>query len=64
MHGGSLKTFTGKHPQTMQARVANQNWSFHYDEKIMEQPFKERALNWIEKKTGIRPGEYKNYILL
>ena len=64
MHGGPLKTFTGKHPQTMQARVANQNWPFHYNEKIMEQPFKERALNWIEKKTGIRPGEYKNYILL
>jgi glycosyltransferase involved in cell wall biosynthesis len=62
--GGSLQLFAGDHPQTMQLRVAGQNWEFRYDEKITKRQLKDRTLDWIEKKTGIRPGEYKNYILL
>jgi hypothetical protein len=61
--GGMLRPFTGTHPQTMLQRVANQNWEFRYDEKRIKRPVKERILDWIEKKTGFRFGEYKNYIL-
>jgi hypothetical protein len=58
-----LRPFTGTLPQTMLQRVANQNWEFRYDEKRIKRPVKERILDWIEKKTGFRFGEYKNYIL-
>lgn len=63
-NGGKLKPFTGTHPAVMHKRVAAENWSFDYDPTKVRQSFKEKALNWIEAKTGTRIGEYKNYELL
>lgn len=58
-----LKKFEGTHPYVMQERIRNYNWAFKPPEKI-KLSLKLRLLDYIEKKTGIRIGEYKNYILL
>lgn len=60
----SLAKFTGKQPQVMQQRIANMNWSFEPDIRIKKLSLKNRFLQWIEKQTGFRVAEYKNYILL
>jgi glycosyltransferase involved in cell wall biosynthesis len=62
--GGTLELFTGTHPAVMTKRVAAEHWPFHYDPERVRQPFIERALEWIERKTGWRPGEYRNYKLV
>ena len=62
--GGRLKTFRGTHPAVMNHRIENLNWQFSYDPSRIRQPIKERALDWFESVTGMRPGEYRNYIVL
>ncbi len=63
-HGGRLEPFTGSHPAVMKDRVEHQDWQFRYDPKTLSVPLRERLLEWVESRTGIRPGEYRNYILL
>lgn len=60
----SLKKFTGQHPQVMQQRIEDKNWNFNYDPRKRKIKFKDRILMFIEKITGKRLFEYKNYILL
>jgi len=62
--GGKLKLFEGTHPAVMKNRVQNQYWQFEYEQEKVSQPFKERMLDSIEKKSGWRIGEYKNYIII
>jgi len=62
--GGRLEQFTGTHPAVMTNRIASQDWEFSYDPSKVRQPLKERALDWFESATGIRPGEYRNYVLI
>jgi glycosyltransferase involved in cell wall biosynthesis len=57
----SLELFNETHPQVMQKRIAAQNWQFSFDPTKKKFPVKARFLYWIEKKTGWRIGEYKNY---
>lgn len=57
----SLALFKGTHPQVMQQRIGSQNWQFTFDPTKKKFPLKARLLYWIEKKTGWRIGEYKNY---
>jgi hypothetical protein len=57
----SLKTFTGTHPQVMTARINRQNWKFVFDLKNKNFSFKNNLKIIIEKYTGWRIGEYKNY---
>jgi glycosyltransferase involved in cell wall biosynthesis len=59
----SLSRFTGTHPAVMQDRIARVNWKFEFDPARKNQGIKMRLLMWIEKITGWRPGEYRNYIL-
>lgn len=59
----SLDEFKGTHPQVMKQRIAQQNWSFSYDPSKIKLSLKDRLLHAIEKNTGWRPGEYKNYKL-
>ena len=59
----SLKRFTGTHPVTMNERVQRQNWAFSFDPSQKIFPPFTRLLNAIERKTGWRIGEYKNYKL-
>lgn len=63
-HAGRLKVFEGTHPAIMHERISSQNWHFEYDEKKARENFKDTFLNFIERKTGYRIGEYKNYTLL
>ena len=56
----SLAKFVGTHPLVMQERIKKMNWKFSFD------PTKKKKgiLNSIEKITGYRIGEYKNYKLI
>lgn len=60
----SLERFQGTHPAVMQQRIAKGNWQFSFDpSKKQISPFK-TVSSFIEKKTGWRPGEYKNYTII
>jgi hypothetical protein len=60
----SLAKFTGKQPEVMKQRIANMNWTFEPDITVKKLSLKNKVLQWIEKQTGIRIAEYKNYVLL
>ena len=59
-----LERFRGSHPAVMHARIDAMNWHFAGDPTQARRSLKDRLSNWVEKKTGWRPGEYKNYTLL
>ncbi len=63
-HIDSLRVFELTHPKVMAERIAKANWRFEYDTKIKRYTFKNALLTQIEKLTGVRIGEYKNYILI
>ena len=58
----SLAEFKDTHPEVMKNRVAAQNWNFKFDASKIKMSLKDQFLFFIEKNTGWRPGEYKNYI--
>jgi glycosyltransferase involved in cell wall biosynthesis len=60
----SLTNFIGTHPAAMQTRIARVNWLFNFDIKEKKTSLKTQFRNWIEKQTGWRIGEYKNYRLI
>ncbi len=60
----SLTNFTGTHPTVMQARLERVNWQFDFDIREKKLSLKNRFRTWIEKLTGWRIGEYKNFKLL
>ena len=62
----ALEPFTGTHPAVMAERIARLDWAFVYDaaEARRHQPLKHRLSNAVERLTGWRPGEYRNYRLL
>ena len=62
-----LEKFTGSHPLVMRDRIQQNDWS----EDILRQPLyfhwkdvRKVANRWIEKATGRRPFEYRNYVLV
>lgn len=57
----SLKVFQGSHPEVMEKRISQKNWTFDFDPTNRRFGFKNGLLYFIEKWTGIRIGEYKNY---
>jgi hypothetical protein len=57
----SLEKFTGTHPQVMLERIKKKNWEFSFDPTKKKFSVKDRFLYWLEKKTGWRLGEYKNF---
>lgn len=59
----SLKAFTGTHPAVMLPRINKQNWHFKFDLSKKKLSFKHRFKIFVEKITGWRIGEYKNYKL-
>jgi hypothetical protein len=59
-----LKRFEGKHPAVMQERIQKVNWTFSFDPTKRQGSLKDRFLKWIEDRTNIRLGEYKNYVLI
>ncbi len=60
----SLILFEGTHPQVMQERIAKTNWHFEHDISKKKYSLKEKFKRIIEKITGYRLGEYKNYELI
>ena len=57
----SLKKFEGTHPKVMEERIKNRNWEFEFDPAFKKLSLNDRLLHFIEKRTGWRVGEYKNY---
>lgn len=60
----SLDLFSGSHPSVMHNRVNKQNWNFEFDVSQKKFSFKDRILWEIEKATGKRLFEYRNYKLI
>jgi len=60
----SLALFGGTHPTTMKERISGKNWKFDFDPTRKKFPLVSRFLYWVEKKTGILIGEYRNYKVL
>lgn len=60
----SLAHFTGTHPAVMQKRISEKNWTFSIDPTIKKLSLKSRFKMSVEKNTGWRIGEYKNYRLI
>lgn len=57
----SLSLFKGTHPQVMQNRIVGTTWNFEFNVAEKRYSLKNKVLFFIEKLTGWRIGEYKNY---
>lgn len=61
----SLAKFKGTHPNVLSNRLKRMNWEFNYNPALKKpQTFKEKLSNLIEKNTGYRFGEYRNYKII
>ncbi len=60
----SLCLFDETHPVVMQARIDKQNWKFDYDISYKKLAAKDRLKQIVEKYTGYRIGEYRNYRII
>ncbi|MBN2237366.1 MAG: hypothetical protein JW729_07385 [Bacteroidales bacterium] len=60
----SLALFDGEHPEVMKERIEAKNWNFNFDPTKKNYNVKTRFLNFLEKTTGHRFGEYKNYRII
>lgn len=60
----SLKRFYGTHPKVMLPRILAMNWHFSFDPTRKKMSVRKRFLHFIEKLTGIRVGEFRNYRLV
>ena len=57
----SLEEFIGTHPQVFQNKVKVADWNFKFDQSQIQLSLKDKFLLFIEKTTGWKVGEYKNY---
>lgn len=60
----SLQKFTGTHPVVMSERLKRMNWNFSWDINQKKFKLKDWLLYQIEKTTGVRLFEYKNYTVI
>lgn len=60
----ALALFEGTHPAVMQERVDRMNWLFDFDIRQKNYSFKNRVLMAVQRWTGWRIGEYRNYKLV
>ena len=58
----ALAEFDGTHPAVMLERIKRMNWKFDYDLTYNNLKLKDKAKNLLEKWTGRRFFDYKNYI--
>jgi hypothetical protein len=56
-----LDTYKGSHPKVFAERIENARWTFKYDPARVKTNLKYRFLFWVEKLTGWRIGENRNY---
>lgn len=57
----SLKLFKGTAPKVMDTRIQKQNWTFKFDMFKKKLFLKNKFKSVVEKYTGWRIGEFKNY---
>jgi hypothetical protein len=55
--------YEGTHPKVFKERIQKADWEFAYDRKKVKTNIKYRLLYWVEKISGWRIGENKNYII-
>lgn len=60
----SLARFNDTHPAVMQKRISAKNWQFDFDPTRKKLSLKSRFKMFVEKHTGWRIGEYRNYRVL
>jgi hypothetical protein len=60
----ALSRFKGTHPAVFQDRVKKINWKFDFDLSKNRFGWKDRLKRFVEKYTGWRPGEYRNYKII
>jgi hypothetical protein len=60
----SLALFTDTHPNVMQKRVNNMDWDFEFDISQKNLSLKDISLGFIERYTGKRLFEFRNYRLV
>ncbi|MCX6153234.1 MAG: glycosyltransferase family 2 protein [Candidatus Kapabacteria bacterium] len=60
----SLEKFQGSHPSVMTSRIEEKNWTFVFDKRKIKTGTVEKIRSFIERKTGWRIGEYKNYKII
>jgi len=63
-HIDSLAAFKGSHPAVMENRVSKCDWDFSFDPEKKKFSFSGMILYRIEKLSGIRLFEYRNFKLL
>lgn len=59
-----LERFTGEHPVYMKETIAAQDWTFAYDPSRSNMSARDRLLAALERLSGRRWGEYRNYRLV
>lgn len=57
----SLEEFSGSHPAVMAERLKAFNWNFRFDPSQIRLSFKDKLLLMVERTTGWKVGEYRNY---
>jgi hypothetical protein len=60
----ALSVFKGSHPEVMKERIARKNWKFFHDISYNKFTTKDKIKRGIEKLTGYRLGEYRNYKII
>lgn len=60
----ALEIYTGTHPAVMKDRIRNMDWEFQFDTGKRKMKLKDSLLFYIEKYTGKRLFEYRNYRML
>jgi hypothetical protein len=60
----ALEAFTETHPAVMKNRILNKNWQFISNLNRNKISKINRILYWVERNTGWRIGEYKNYNII
>jgi hypothetical protein len=59
-----LEPYYGPHPLVMAKRIKEAAWEFSYDRAKVKTGLKYRLLHWIEKRTGWRVGENRNFRII
>ena len=57
----ALQKFEGTHPKVMQPRIEKANWHFEHDLSQNKIKLKDRFKLFMEKYTGVRPFDFRNY---
>ncbi len=60
----ALRHFKESHPKVMEARIAALNWKFDHDISRNSLKLKDRVKRMIERLTGWRIGEFRNYKII